>query len=323
MRFSVGRYDLGRLAWLSGGVVALALGSSVAFAEPPNGAAPAAAPDDQGLERRLAALEREEKLLEQKLGKEDAELRTLRQRVVARGRAYYRLSRGGPPQDGWYEHAIRVERLRQALLTDLNRARDLSQSRRDQNERLTLVRERKAPLALESQNLAQVKNALLSQEERERAFQQAFSDTRGVGHTAIYGAGVGMSPSSGGFADMRGRLPFPLPGRAEIEQVRRPYAEGPGLVMRAAMGTAVRAVFDGRVAFADEYADYGKTIILDHGNGYFSVSANLGSIEVRVGEELTLGSRIGLVGMSQGRGGMYFEVRRGTETLAPGDWFGI
>jgi septal ring factor EnvC (AmiA/AmiB activator) len=296
----------------------------VAFAEAPGAAAPPVAPDEQALERRLAALEREESLLEQKLGKEDAELRTLRQRVVARGRAYYRLSRGGLPQDGWYEHAIRVERLRQALLTDLKRARALSQSRREQNERLTLVRERKAPLALESQNLVQVKNALLSQAERERAFQQAFSDTRGVGHTAIYGAGVGLSPGGeDGFGEMRGRLPFPLPGRAEIEHVRRPYAEGPGLVMRAATGTVVRSVFDGRVAFADEYADYGKTIILDHGDGYFTVSANLGSIEVHVGEELTAGSRIGLVGVSQGRGGMYFEVRRGTETLAPGDWFGI
>ncbi len=312
------------LGWLCAGALTLALGNSVAFAEASGASSAPAAPDDQALERRLAALEREESLLEQKLGKEDAELRTLRQRVIARGRAYYRLSRGGPPQDGWYEHAIRVERLRQALLTDLNRARALSQSRREQNERLTLVRERKAPLALENQNLAQVKNALASQAERERAFQQAFSDTRGVGHTAIYGAGVGMSPSGGGgFAAMRGRLPFPLPGRAEIEHVRRPYAEGPGLVMRAAVGTAVRSVFDGRVAFADEYADYGKTIILDHGDGYFSVSANLGSIEVHVGEELTAGSRIGLVGMSQGRGSMYFEVRRGTETLGPGDWFGI
>ncbi len=285
----------------------------------------AAPPDEQALERRLAGLEREIAALEQQLGKEDAELGALRKRVVARGRVYYRLSRGGIPEDGFYEHAIRVERLRQALLTDLNRARELSQGRRERSEKLTLLRERKAPLELEARNLTQVKNALLSQAERERAFQQAFSETRaGASHTAIYGAGVGIDARGpDGFAGMRGRLPFPLPGRSEVEHVRRPYADGPGLVMRAATGTAVRAVFDGRVAFADEYAEYGKTIILDHGNGYFTVSANLGSIEVHVGEDITAGSRIGLVGLSQGRGGIYFEIRRGTETLGPGDWFGI
>ena len=48
--------------------------------------------------------------------------------------------------------------------------------------------------------------------------------------------------------------------------------------MFAPAGSVVRAVQAGRVAFADTYAAYGRTVILDHGAGYYTVSANLGSI---------------------------------------------
>jgi septal ring factor EnvC (AmiA/AmiB activator) len=310
------------LAALGASLVALAFASSSALADATPGGKPGA--DVESLSRHLAALEREEHGLEQTLAKDERELRMLRQRVVARGRAYYRLSRGGPQNDGWFEHAIRVERLRQSLLGDLNDARALTQRRREQSERLATVRERKAPLARESQNLEQMKSALLSQEERERAFAQAFSQTHDVGHTAIYGAGLGPDArSDGSFKDMRGRLPFPLPGRTEVEPVRRKYADGPGLVMHAPAGTVVRSVFDGFVSFADEYPDYGKTIIVDHGGGYFTVSANLGTIDVKVGESVAAGSRLGILGGMTGRSELYFEVRRGSETLAPGEWFGI
>ncbi len=79
----------------------------------------------------------------------------------------------------------------------------------------------------------------------------------------------------------------------------------------------------GRVAYADEYPEYGKTVLLDHGDGYFTVTAGLGSIEVRVGEDLPAGARLGLCGNAGTQGRIYFEVRQGTETLHPGEWFGI
>lgn len=316
------RRGLGRLrAWLRPVASALVLASAVAVSgaradEPPL--------DEHALERRLAALEREQHALEHSLSELEKEWTDLRQRVVARGRAYYRLSRSGPGED-WIEHAVRVERLRRGLLTDLQRLRELTERRRAQSAQLALVRERRAPLAAERSNFERVRQALLSQREREEAFQRAFSETRTAPHTTIYAAGPGVELTDGaGFLQMRGRLPFPLPGRAEIEHVRRRWADGPGLVMRATMATSVRAVFAGRVAFADEYADYGKTVILDHGDGYYTVSANLGVIEVQVGDQMAAGARLGALGANAaGRGELYFEVRRGSETLPPAEWFGI
>lgn len=93
--------------------------------------------------------------------------------------------------------------------------------------------------------------------------------------------------------------------------------------MAAAEGSVVRAVYPGRVAFADSYADYGKSVILDHGSGYYSVSANLGSIGVEVGQEVAAGTRIGTVGRGRAGPALYFEIRRGAETLNPSAWFGI
>jgi septal ring factor EnvC (AmiA/AmiB activator) len=93
--------------------------------------------------------------------------------------------------------------------------------------------------------------------------------------------------------------------------------------MRAPGGTVVRSVFPGRVAFADSYADYGRTVILDHGGGYYTVSANLGDVEVKVGDELAGGARIGTLAGGSAGSTLYFEVRIGQETADPAEWFGI
>jgi septal ring factor EnvC (AmiA/AmiB activator) len=130
---------------------------------------------------------------------------------------------------------------------------------------------------------------------------------------------------------MKGRLPFPIAGRAEIRGVRRQGASGPGLEMSAPVGTPVRAVFSGRVAFADRYDPFGQIVILDHGNHYYTLMGDLGSIEVRVGDDLSSGAKIGTVGRRGGsddapKGGgsaLYFEVRHGSNTIDPGPWLGL
>jgi septal ring factor EnvC (AmiA/AmiB activator) len=82
-------------------------------------------------------------------------------------------------------------------------------------------------------------------------------------------------------------------------------------------------VHAGRIAFGDLYADYGKTVIVDHGDQHYSVSAGLDEIEVRVGDDVTTGTRLGTVG-DNGRGPvLYFEIRIGSENVDPAEWFGI
>ena len=145
----------------------------------------------------------------------------------------------------------------------------------------------------------------------------------------MYGAGITVrepeAPSSaaGGFAALRGRLPFPVSGRAEVRSARRESASGPGVELKAPSGSSVRSVFAGRVAFSARYGDYGRIVIVDHGDRWFTVYGNLGTVDAKVGDDLSSGARIGSVG-DEGSGSMvYFEVRHGTETVDPKPWLGL
>ena len=86
-------------------------------------------------------------------------------------------------------------------------------------------------------------------------------------------------------------------GKAEVRGAAyREGADGPGVEVLASAGSIVRAVYGGKVAFADRYGAYGRIVILDHGEHYYSVSGNLGSIDVKIGDDLAVGERIGTNG---------------------------
>lgn len=73
-----------------------------------------------------------------------------------------------------------------------------------------------------------------------------------------------------------------------------------GLDLRAAEGTPVLAAAAGRVALARDLYYTGLTVVLDHGDGFFTLYAHLRSIECRPGELLRRGDFLGEVG-STGR----------------------
>ncbi|HYQ46152.1 MAG TPA: peptidoglycan DD-metalloendopeptidase family protein [Polyangiaceae bacterium] len=303
-------------------------------AEPVPATANAAVPErDLGgaAERRLSELTRQCQASKAELERLGKETDSAHARTVTRGRVYVRLAKAGLlPVGGGFdalvEHAVRLERLRNAIGRDLKLERELSARRVALGRQLLDLETRRSTLEGEVRAMSAAQSALLSEQDRAAAFARAFSAGVGSSHTAVYGAGVGpadSAPTSAGFASLKGRLPFPITGRSEIRSAQRAGSEGPGLEMFAPAGSVVRAVHAGRVAFADAYAAYGRTVILDHGNGYYTVSANLGSIDVKVGEDLPAGTRIGTVGNSDGSSRLYFEIRAGTSTLPPTDWFGI
>lgn len=281
------------------------------------------------VERELVALERQEAAAKQELEALASESEVLRARTLARGRAYARLARAGLlPVGGGFEafveHAARLERLHRSLARDLEQERQTLERRTQLAKQLSAITAQRGPLAAQQRTLQEAHTALLAARDREQAFERAFMGGTFDDHTAVYGASPsGVPAPSSGFAGMKGNLPFPLSGRSEIRSARRAGSSGPGLEMRAPAGSAVRAVFPGRVAFADSYADYGQTVILDHGGGYYTVSANLGDIEVEVGQDVKGGARIATLGDGSAGSRLYFEVRIGQETADPAEWFGI
>jgi septal ring factor EnvC (AmiA/AmiB activator) len=262
----------------------------------------------------------------QELKKEAAEREAF---VVARGRAYVRLARAGllPLSEGleaFAAYTSRLERLRRALGRDLEREKQIT-AREIELSRALKSLEELPPV--ERSAMARARAAILAAEERDQAFQRAFqSDATRLPSTAVYAAHISVrdrARSAGGFAAQRGRLPFPLAGRSEIQTIPSPSGTGKALLLSASWGAPVRAVFAGRVAFADEYPNLGNTVILDHGGRYYTLSAHLQHISVRVGEELDAGQRIGSVGSDADKPTLLFEVRDGQNTLNTPEWFGL
>ncbi len=76
-------------------------------------------------------------------------------------------------------------------------------------------------------------------------------------------------------------------------QARQPHN---GLDIAAPTGAAVKAPLAGLVIDTGDYFFNGQTVWMDHGGGLLSMFCHLSRIEVRVGETLTTGQRLGAVG---------------------------
>ena len=85
----------------------------------------------------------------------------------------------------------------------------------------------------------------------------------------------------------------------------------PGVDIGARYGTDVKATGDGMVIEAERDAGYGRSILLDHGNGITTRYAHMSRLFVVVGEEVKRGEVIGAVGMSGRTTGphLHYEVR--------------
>ena len=302
---------------------------------PPEGAPPMARDGSSSLalaalDRRIADLDAEEEVSKRELSEIGGRIAEAHARSLARGRAFYRLTRAGmlPVGGGFNElvtHALRVERARRSLGAELASEKKLRE--RGVNLSRSLERIARDRVALASQRTAMdaARMAVEDEARRQQAFDRAFATSNGsTDYVAVYG-GNGAAPAGipGGFAASKGRLLFPLAGRSEVRAAKREGTDGPGLEIKSATGAPVRAVFGGRVAFADRYGPYGRLVIIDHGDHYYSVSGNLAAVDVKVADDVSAGERLGTVG-DEGRGPMlYFEIRHGTQTLAPGPWLGL
>ncbi len=327
---------VGTAVALSAGV---ALGVPAEPAPPPEPAAAAApaqpmtaAPEPGDLEILVRRYDAEEKAIAVDIAKIDPEVVQLDARLVLRTRAYYRAAHAGLlPAGGGFDalvdHAAQVERTRAAVLRDVSRRNQLLEQKKTLGEKLSRVRAERAPLEMHRQAMERARTALVQADERRAAFEHAFeSSTSPPDYVAIYGADLGPGDGGGaaGFEGLRGRLPFPMAGRAEVRRLEKPGGGGTTLELTSPGSGVARAVAAGRVVFADRYEQDDVTVILDHGDHYYTIYSNLVSPEVKVGEGLAASTRLGAV-RTRGREGavLYFELRHRGETIDPAPWLGL
>ena len=127
------------------------------------------------------------------------------------------------------------------------------------------------------------------------------------------------------FAELRGTLTWPVAGRL-VHDFGQPRdgseIKWNGVVLAAERGSEVRAIYHGRVAYADWLPRLGLLVVLDHGDGYLSLYGHNDSLVRTVGDWVGAGDVIATVGDSGGQAqpALYIELRKGRQPLNPNRW---
>jgi septal ring factor EnvC (AmiA/AmiB activator) len=124
-----------------------------------------------------------------------------------------------------------------------------------------------------------------------------------------------------------GRLDWPVDGEilyrfGRVVNPNNTTTRWNGLGISAAAGTPVKAVSAGEVVVAEAIGTYGLTIILQHGEGDYSVYGSLAGLSVRKGSTVSKGQVIGTVGAADPElpPHLHFEIRPRGRAVDPLEW---
>ena len=227
-----------------------------------------------------------------------------------------------------------VEANQQRLQVNLNEIQHTAQRTTDENDRLDgLRRERESSVQAIQTQRKNYEEAAAELDRTVRSIQRLLQnlESNRKAETARNKA-EGRAPqpySAGDFAHAQGSLEWPVHGNLighfgpETHPKWGTVTPNNGVDIEAAIGTPVRAVARARVEYTSEdYGTYGQMVILNHGDGYFTLYGHLSEIDVTVGQEVEAGKQIARSGDSGSLKGpiLHFEVRKGGTPLDPEQW---
>ncbi len=212
-----------------------------------------------------------------------------------------------------------LEALRAQIAAEEARLAELVRTRYDELGKLNEAQESRTTL------LARLKKKIADEgEEVERLARQEKDLSRLIAELTTILSDYPIS-SEEPFSSHKGRLTWPVAGTL-LHDFGQPRAGGQikwnGVVLGTKRGREVRAVYHGRVAFADWLAGMGLLVIVDHGEGYMSLYGYNETVLKNAGDWVAPGDVIATVGDSGGQAqvGLYFELRRGTRPVNPRQW---
>ncbi|MGE0814878.1 MAG: murein hydrolase activator EnvC [Vicinamibacterales bacterium] len=265
------------------------------------------------LEARLEAL--------YKRGGTDGYVRLLLQTME--GRDLARASRG-------VVALARVEELRIAahrkLLTEEQAARDQLASEQRQVARLQAET---ANLEAEARRAVTARTRLLDDLDKRRELTAQYVGELDQARQRLQST-LGDLPA-GGAVDLpirpfHGDLPWPIRGALLTRFGRAPSSFGTaiqrnGIEIGTPLGSPVRAVHGGTVAYAAPFTGFGLLVILDHGDNAFSVYGHLSSTALQPGAVVSRDEVIGTSGTTpDGQPAAYFELRIDGRPVNPVQW---
>lgn len=200
----------------------------------------------------------------------------------------------------------------------------------DYESRIDLTEEEVAAYAAEEQQTQNELNDLFNQLEAQRAAEEAArraaaaaAGTLNTGSESSGGESGGSSPAVVG----TGSFSWPCPGCTYVTSrmgnryhpIFSEWRYHSGMDIGASYGSTVVASDSGTVCYCGEKGGYGNCIMIDHGNGYYTLYGHLSSYAVSYEQTVTKGQTIGYVGSSGWATGphLHFEIRSGSTALDP------
>jgi septal ring factor EnvC (AmiA/AmiB activator) len=229
----------------------------------------------------------------------------------------------------------RVEQLRDQVARDRDRLVHLQEAleqnrndkRMEEDNLRDLERERSSKLAeaqlsarRTEQNLDQLRRTETQLANTIAAFEAERRRTEGARGTTAHSASTIKTSDYG-------QLDWPVDGPLVYSYGKAQTASNAtirwnGVGIRAAVGTAVRAVAGGTVVSVGSLGTYGTTIIVEHGGGDYSIYGSLARADVHLHETVTKGEQLGTVGISDPDlpPHLHFEIRHGGPAVDPASW---
>jgi septal ring factor EnvC (AmiA/AmiB activator) len=231
------------------------------------------------------------------------------------------------------DRKAQVEVLEQRIQGNLKQVSRTTQQTTSENQRLAKQRAERQGVVRQIQTQREAYEAAAEELERTaRAVQRLLADLerrRREEADRARAQGRQPAPYTGNFAQGQGSLDWPLRGEliGRFGPEKHPrfgtITPNNGIDIAAAIGTPVRSVAKGRVDYtSSDYGTYGQMIIINHGDGYYTLYGHLSGISVAVGQEVAAGQTIGLSGDTGSLKGpeLHFEVRKGGTAVDPQSW---
>jgi septal ring factor EnvC (AmiA/AmiB activator) len=137
----------------------------------------------------------------------------------------------------------------------------------------------------------------------------------------------GAAPVSLPVGAFQGALPWPARGSIISRFGRQTNSKfgtaivKNGVEIAVPEGVRVAAVHEGTVAYADQFTGYGNLVIVEHGEGAFSLYGHLASVRVGRGDRVEPGTTVGTTGRNPGGNpALYFELRIDGRPVDPLQW---
>ncbi|MGE5347068.1 MAG: murein hydrolase activator EnvC family protein [Acidithiobacillales bacterium] len=304
------------------------------------------------VELRKADAERQAALAKSELAAASAAVATLQSDLAARMAALYRLGRlgylrpivGAASGEAFLEgvkilaHLARrdaalLSNYKEALRMLTNRQTELALRRRELAGLAAEGRKRERELATARSEQAALLTRVRKSSEEERVAVSTLEDKSqrlSALLDLLESRGRTLPPGAASIRTYKGALDWPVKGAIAVPFGRianpkfpRTFLRSSGWTIGAPPGSTIRAIFAGDVAYAQWLRGYGNLVVLDHGDGVFSLYGRLAPTTLARGQRIALGDAVGVLAEPSGEdeiAGLYFEIRDNRASVDPASW---